>query len=168
MRKTAVPAPRAVAGIVAGILETYAERGVFRGFSRTAGTGGRVAFHMTWHRDRLFELVLDERAGTLKFPALLPSVPARSAMYRELREFVEARFAAELPEHRRVDAARARVVWANRAGDVALTWSVLDGDFAYATRKLIHLVHEIYMVFLADGRYYPYLIEVFDLDPDRM
>jgi len=28
-------------------------------------------------------------------------------------------------------------------------------------------VHEIFLVFLADG-YYEYMIEAFDLDPDRM
>jgi len=40
-----------------------------------------------------------------------------------------------------------------------------DGDVEYA---LIHLVHETYMVFLYDGRYYSYLIDTFDLDPDTV
>jgi hypothetical protein len=35
-------------------------------------------------------------------------------------------------------------------------------------QKLIGLVQEIYMGFLYDGRYYDYMIEVFDLDPDHM
>ena len=34
-----------------------------------------------------------------------------------------------------------------------------------ATRKLIHLVHEIYLVFLQEG-HSDYMVEVFDLDPD--
>ncbi len=34
-------------------------------------------------------------------------------------------------------------------------------------RKLIHPVHEGYMDFLNDGRYYEYMAETFDLDPDK-
>ena len=37
----------------------------------------------------------------------------------------------------------------------------------YGTRKLIHLVHEIFLEFLAEGKYFEYQIEAFDLDPDR-
>ncbi len=36
-----------------------------------------------------------------------------------------------------------------------------------AHRQLIHLVHEIFMTFLLDGRYYEYMVETFDLDPDK-
>ena len=43
-----------------------------------------------------------------------------------------------------------------------------DNDYEYAVRKLIHLVHEIFMVFLMEGNYLDYMIEEFDLDPDRM
>jgi len=55
----------------------------------------------------------------------------------------------------------------NRGGTVALTVKALDGDVEYATRGLINLVHEIYLVFLMDGRNYDYMIETFDLDPDH-
>jgi hypothetical protein len=34
-------------------------------------------------------------------------------------------------------------------------------------RKLIRLVYEIFLTFLLDGRYYEYLVENFNLDPDR-
>ena len=50
----------------------------------------------------------------------------------------------------------------------SLTITAADGNLKYAIRKLIQLVHEIYMVFLYDGRYYGYMLEVFNLDPDRM
>ena len=123
---------------------------------------------MLWHRDRLFDLILDTKRKTLRFPVVLPEVPASSSMYRELREFVASRCSDRMPEHRRIDVSKARVQCGNRAGNVSLTVTVLDGDFDYAARKLIHLVHEVYMDFLFDGRYYEYMIETFNLDPDRM
>lgn len=89
-------------------------------------------------------------------------------MDRELRQFVRDRQAAERPEHRRIDPAKAAVRCSKRAGNIGLTVTALDGDLPYAVRKLIGLVQEIYMVFLYDGRYYDYLVEVFDLDPDHL
>jgi hypothetical protein len=43
----------------------------------------------------------------------------------------------------------------------------MDADFDYATRKMIHTVHEIFMVFLVDGSYFEYMVEQLGLDPDR-
>jgi hypothetical protein len=154
--------------LVAGILENYATRGLFRGFSQGPATKGRATFKMLWHRDRLFELILDVPRKTLRFPALLPEVPADSPMYAEFREFVESRQSADLPEHRRIDKEKATVRCGNKGGNVSVTLAVNDGDFEYGTRKLIALAHETYMVFLFDGRYYDYLVETFNLDPDKM
>ena len=75
--------------LVGGILENYAARALFRGFSHGPARGGRAIFRMLWHRDRLFELILDVPRKTLRFPVVLPEVPADSSMYREFREFVE-------------------------------------------------------------------------------
>lgn len=153
---------------MARILENYASRAVFRGFSRGPVRDGRAGFRMLWHRDRVFDLVLDVPRKTLRFPLVLPEVPADSPMYRGFQEFIAARFSESLPEHRRIDAKKARIRCGNRAGNVSLTLTALDGDFEYGIRKLILLVHEVYMDFLFDGRYYEYMIEKFDLDPDRM
>lgn len=125
-------------------------------------------FKILWHRDRFFDLVLDTREKTLRFPVVLPEVPAKSSMYGEFKEFLESRAAASLPEHRRIDKKKASVRASNRGGNVALTLTVRNGDYEYATRKLIHLVHEIYLVFLYEARNYDYLIKTFDLDPDHM
>jgi len=153
--------------IVTAILEGYAEKAVFRGFSAHPERGGKARYRMVWHYDRPFELALDVPGKTLHFPAVLPGVPARSPMYRDLRAFLKARQSAETPEHRRVDPARARLVVSNQRGAVSLALTVKDGDFDYATRKMIHIVHEIFMVFLVDGPYYEYMVEQLGLDPDR-
>jgi hypothetical protein len=154
--------------IVAAVLEEYAKRGIFRGFSQGSPRKGKAVFKMLWHRGRNFELILDTGRKTLRFPVVLPEVPAESSMYEEFQQFVDAHFADDLPGHRRIDKSKVSIRCANRKGDVSLTLTVLDGDYAYATRKLVNLVHEVFLVFLFDGRYYDYMVETFDLDPDRM
>ncbi len=153
---------------VAGVLENYAQRGIFRGFSQGPVSGGKTVFKMTWHRDRQFELILDVPKKTMRFPLVLPDVPAGSDMYRDFKAFVASRFSEELPEHRRIDIRKVDIKPASRSGSVSLSLVVIDGDFEYAARRLIHLVHEIFLVFLYDGKYYDYMVEAFDLDPDRM
>lgn len=153
---------------MAGILETYASRGVFRGFSRGPAREDRARFNILWHRDQLFELVLDLRRKTMRFPMVLPQVPPKSAMYREFQKFVASRQSEELPEHRRIETSKAQVRCANRGGNVSVTLTAVDGDYDYGARKLIQLVHEVYLDFLNEGPYYDYLVETFDLDPDHM
>jgi hypothetical protein len=150
--------------IVGGVLETYAARGVFKGFSKT----GEDAWRMLWHRDRFFDLILNEEAGTLTFPEVLPGVPARSEMMKAYRAFVAAFAAESQPEHKRIDLSKTKLKCLAKGGSAGLEAKVVDGDWDYAVRKLIHVVHETYLVFLYDGAYYEYLIETFDLDPDHM
>lgn len=153
---------------VAAILEDYAKRGVFRGFSRAPSRSGKAVFKMVWHRGRDFELIFDSTRKTLRFPVVLPEVAPASSMYADFQEFVKARFSADLPDHRRIDERKAVIRSANRKGNVSLSLTVLDTDFEYGVRKLVNLVHEVFLDFLLDGRYYDYLVETFDLDPDHL
>lgn len=153
--------------VVSSVLEGYAEKAVFRGFSAHPKRSGKAEYTMVWHYDQQFELLLDAPAKTLQFPAVLSGVPVRSAMYRELRAFLKSRTTDEMPEHRRVNPAKARLTSANTRGTISLTLTIKDGDFEYATRKLIQIVHEIFLVFLVDGPYFEYLVEHLGLDPDR-
>lgn len=156
------------ADAVRKLLEGYAARGVFRGFSAGAVRGGKATFKVVWHRSRVFDLVFDCEAATLRCPQVLANIPADSPMYRELKEFIKSRHADDLPEHRRTDRRKAQVQPYNRQGSVSLVLRIKDGDCEYGARKLIHLIHEIFVTFLADGNYLEYLVEVFDLDPDHM
>jgi hypothetical protein len=153
--------------LVAETLEGYAKRGVFKGFSRGPVSRGKATFRIAWHRDRVFELIFDPKTSAMRFPAVLPNVPADSTMYRELKKFIQSRHSTDLPEHRRIDSDRAQVRSFNRADNVSLVLQVNPGDCEYGTRKLIHLVHEIFLTFLVDG-YQDYMVETFDLDADRM
>jgi hypothetical protein len=153
--------------IVTSVLEGYAEKALFRGFSAHPGRAGKATYEMVWHYDRPFELLLDAPKKTLRFPALLPGLPARSAMYRALQAFLKERKSPDVPEHRRVNPAKARIALANQKGAVSLTLTVKDADFEYAARKIIQVVHEIFLIFLVDGAYYDYMVEHLGLDPDR-
>lgn len=151
---------------VGGILQNYANRGLFRGFSPGAMSSSRAVFKMVWHLEQRFELIVDLGRNTLRVPVVLPAAPLE--IYREFKRFVESRQSAGLPEHRRIDPAKAAVRCSSRGGNVSLTVTVGDGGYEYAARKLIHLIHETYLDFLLDAKCYDYRIETFNLDPDKM
>ena len=155
------------AELVTAILENYAAKGVFRGFSVGPASRRKAFFKLVWHHDRQFELILDVPKRTLRFPLVLPQVPADSTMYREFKVFLASRQAEDLPTHRRVDSAKARLHCTNRGGNISVSITAVDGDFEYAARKLIHTVHEVFLVFLQDGPYYEYLVEQLGLEEDK-
>ncbi len=165
--KRAATVREPVVPLVTEILEGYAAKAVFRGFSAHPGAKGQASYRMVWHHDRPFEMLLDVARKTLQFPEVLPGVPARSPMYRELKDFLKLRQSPEMLEHRRVNPAKARLALGNKRGVVSVTVTVKDGDFDYATRKIIHIVHEIFLIFLVDGPYFEYMVEHLGLDEDR-
>jgi hypothetical protein len=153
---------------VAERLEHYARRGVFRGFSQLPDAPqGKAVFKLLWHHNRIFEFIFDARNNTMHLPAVLPQVPVDSDLYGAFERFVKSRHANSLPEHRRIDRRRAQVRSANEDGEVSLTLRIKNCDDEYGTSKLIHLVNEIFLTFLPD-QHYEYLVEAFDLDPDRI
>ncbi len=148
-------------------MEGYARRGVFRGFSAGPPRSGKSTFRMVWYKNRPFELAVDTAKGEFRFVNLLPELPAASPVYRDLKAFVKARQASDLPEHRRIDPDRADVRLQNRQGNVSLILSS-PGDLEYGARKVIHLVQEIFLSFLAEGLNLEYAVGTFELDPDTM
>ena len=154
--------------VVGKVLEDYAKRGVFRGFSTGAARGGKATFKVVWHQNREYELIFDLEQGVIRLPQVLANVPADSAMYRELKHFIRSRHADDLPEHRRIDSHKAQVKSYNRKGSVSLVLEVKNGDREYGVRKFVQLVHEIFVTFLVDGNYFDYVVTTFELDPDHM
>jgi hypothetical protein len=151
---------------VTGVLREYSEKALFRGFAAGRALNGKARFSFVWHYGRTFELVLDAHKKTLQIERLLPGVDA--AMYKELKAFLAARQTNEYPPHRRIDPARGSLRTSRRPGNVAISVLVKQPeDYGYATRKLIHLVHEVFLGFLVDGPYHEYMVEHLGLDPDR-
>jgi hypothetical protein len=152
--------PTDAISVVTRILEGYATNGVFRGFSVITQTRPTAKYRIVWHYDRALELVLSVSKRTLQLRDVLPNIPSRAPMYRDLKKFVQALQSATRPDHRRIDRRRARLLCTNRRGNVVLTMTVLENEFEYATRKLIHATNEIFMMFLRDGPYSEYIHEV--------
>ena len=146
------------------LMEEYARRGVFRGFSLQLVSDASLAFRMTWHRDLVFDLIVDAAKKTISLPRVLPRVP--QGLYADFKRFVAAHHDAGLPEHRRTDPAKSRIRCANHRGCVALTVAVKDGDYEYGLQRLIHLVHETFLIFLLNGLYRDYRVEHLGDDPD--
>jgi len=152
---------------VGDILEEYAARGVFRGFSRREIGKQRGQFRVQWHRRQLFDFTYDGAKKSLRIACVLPQVPAKSSMYKEFKAWLKTRQDDSLPDHRRCDSKKATLKSYNRGGNIALTLQMLDDDVEYGVRKLVGLVNEIYLEFLSSGLYFDWLIETFDLDPDN-
>ncbi|MCI0487573.1 MAG: hypothetical protein L0229_13355 [Blastocatellia bacterium] len=138
-------------------LQTYADRGVFRGFSEVRS--GR--FNFVWLLRHQMELNVDPAKHVLRFKQLLPGVPANSTMYAELKNFISQRHDRKLPDHRRIDRRRAEVSCYNRGGFVSLSLKVKNNQYAYGVNRIVNLVHELFL-HLRDA-YPDYLMENFDV-----
>jgi hypothetical protein len=156
------------AEIVEQVLRGYVDRGVFRSLGAAVTRGGQTAFTLVWHHGRSFRVVVDPTARTVSFPAVLPAIPARSPMLGELRHFTGQFTSSVLPPHRRVDPEKGRLRLTPRPTGVSLSLTVLGGEWEYCTRRLVHIAHEIYMVFLPDGPYQEYRVQKLGLDPDAV
>jgi hypothetical protein len=158
----------APARVVTETLKGYAERGVFRGLSNPQRRGKTTAFTMLWHHGRRFRFVADEAAAIVSFPELLPGVPARSPMLKELKSFLHQFETPQVPDHRRIDPKKARLKVAARAGSVSVALTIRNAEWEYGTRRLVHLAQEVFMVFLHDGPYSDYRVAQLGLDPESV
>jgi hypothetical protein len=153
---------------VGDVLRDYAGRRVFRSISEGERRAGKTTFSMVWHHGRTFRFVLDCTARKVSFPGLLPGVPPRSSMARELKAFLGQFQTDQVPPHRRIDSRKAALRILVRGNNVSVALIVKNNEFEYSTRRLVHLAQEVYMVFLPDGPYSDYRIETLGLDPDNV
>jgi hypothetical protein len=134
--------------IVSEQLKAYAQRGVFRSFSQTQGQGSHAEFRFYWLWDLPLCLRFDGKRKTLSFKNLLPGVAPRSELHARLKDFIHARYADYLPEHRRLDRKRVLVRCSNRQGRLSVTFLIVKQDYDYAVKKALNLVSEMFVGFL--------------------
>jgi len=127
------------------VLRRYAERGLFREFDDRTGSGGRYEARFHWLLPDMMRVLVDPARRRLSCPDLLPGIAAKSPLRKALARFLAGRHHRDLPEHRRIDPLRSLIVCPVRAGRATLALDVHDGDWAYATGKLVNLVHEVYV-----------------------
>jgi hypothetical protein len=125
---------------------------------------GVTAFKLVWFRERVFDLIVDTGKKAVTFPAVLPHVPAD--IYADFKAFVRSHHDAGLPDHRRVEKTKARLRCAKNRQGATVGLTVRDGDYDYALRKLIHLIHETFVIFLLDGMYRDYVVKQLGGDPE--
>jgi hypothetical protein len=154
------------ADLVAAILEGYASRGVFAGFRQNKRQARKADFTVRWHYRRVFSILLDEAKVSLTLTGLLPQVSAAPNLRRELAAYLRHCAAPERPAHRRIDPAKARVICYVRNDSLSLRVAVQDGDYEYATRRLVHLVNELFLDFLHDAMYVEYMVAHLGMNPE--
>ena len=133
-------------------LTGYADRGVFRGIDAGEASSEMVQFTFTWHGARPLRCMLAPPTLTLR--DFLPAMAAGSDIYKDLRDQVKHYGDPALPEHRGVDPNRALVKVSSRNQRLSLILESRDGDYVYASRKLIFVAHELWLRLQSDWVHY--------------
>ena len=134
---------------------------MFRGFRATPAARGRVDYEFHWLTRRLTRASFDRR-GVLTFPILLPQ--ASPAIVAAMRALVAARSTRGVPDHKRIDARRARLACAISKGDISVAMEIRGRNHHYAVSKILNLVNEM---FVALHEAYPdYLVEHFGISQE--
>jgi hypothetical protein len=130
---------------VGAVLQDYTNRGVFQHYRIEPRKNG-IDFHFGWLYGQPFTLGCEPKQRRLSLVDLLPNVEANSMMHREIKAWLKHRAAADVPEHRRVDPARARTALRLRGGTLSLALEAgSESDYEYCTRKIINLTHEFFL-----------------------
>lgn len=127
---------------VTATLQSYADRGVFRGF-RATPSNGRIEYAFVWLTRKPMSAVFDSRTRTLKFPSLLPAIDKAAAA--DLKAVIAARGHRDQPAHKRIDARRARLSGALRRGDFGITIEIRGSNHAYAVKHALSVINELFV-----------------------
>ncbi len=100
--------------------------------------------------------------GMLTFPALLPQAPP--AIVAEMKSMVAARSTRTVPEHKRLDARRARLACRVHKGDFSLSVDIRGGNQEYAVSKTLNLVNEMFVAL--HERHPEYLVQHFGISQE--
>ena len=103
-----------------------------------------------------------DRRGMLSFPRLLPQLPPEIAA--GLRSMVAARSTRAVPDHKRMDARRARLAGAVRTGDFTLSVAIRGTNQDYAVSRTLNLVNDMFVA-LHEG-YPEYLVQHFGISQE--
>ena len=103
-----------------------------------------------------------DRRGVLTFPALLPQAPP--AIIAELRSMVADRSTRGVPDHKRMDARRARLACTARQGDFSLSVDIRGKNQEYAVSKTLNLVNDMFVAL--HERHPEYLVQHFGISQE--
>ncbi len=145
------------------MLQSYADRGVFRGFNATP-IRGRCEYTFRWLARRTFSLSYDATRRVLSFRSLFPNVDPRSSIASDLRAIVGDRSTRRVPAHKRLDSRKVQAGCGVRSRSFTLTFRVARHHEAYAVRHLLNLVNDLFL--MLQESYPEYLVAEFGLSPE--
>lgn len=154
----------ALAKVVDDTLQSYAARGVFRGFSVTDQPRGARRYQFLWLTRRPMTVRFAPRHRMLTFDALFPAARSVPGVAQALKREIGARTSARLVPHKRIDARRARLTSPIRAGEVSLRVDIRGRNGEYAVRAALNLVNELFL--LLHECYPEYLVAQFGVSPE--
>jgi hypothetical protein len=140
---TRTAAPNLQLEIISRQLESYAQRGVFRSYSRNANT-----FRFYWLWNLPFHLTYDIKQKAVEFIKLFPNMVPGSDLERELKAFIKLAASLDRPAHRRLDPRRLSVRYTSRRNAGGLKFVIAGNHYEYAVKQVLNLVSEIFVGFL--------------------
>lgn len=151
------------------LLDDYVARGVFQAQPDRARLDEAMAWTLRWFAGHPMRLSVGRRdaVSSITIEPLLPYLPARDPVYRELRSWLNARKSEDLPAHRRI-APDIEVRLRNGKGSVSLLLISPALSLQELTDRAVQLVNAVYKDFLYLPGRMTWVSEAFQLDPDRM
>ncbi len=175
-REAAAPPRRETAReAVTRTLQSYADRGVFRGFHvdaprqtprRAAGSDRdrHTSYRFSWLMRPPMRVTFDEPRNVIAFKRLFPALTLRDDIGRALAARVRERQERGMPAHLRIDGRRARVTLTGRRGALTLAVHVRGAQHEYAVRSALNLVNALFL--LLQETFPDYLIEHFGMSAE--
>lgn len=137
-------------------LQSYVHRGVFKSFNAHSDARN---FDFVWLNRKRMHLQWNANRNAIVFKDVLADIPARSRHYRELRAYLKGRMSPELPAHRRLDPELYDLICENRKSVVSVGLKVKSGGEEAAVRRLMGMVHEMFLYH--HDRWPEYMYETF-------
>ena len=153
--------------LVGALIDDYVARGVFRGAALPSNRAALESYGIVWFRGQVMRLDVDARRGRVCLQDVLPPIAPRSRIDRDLRNWLRSRESPDLPAHRSIDPLQFKTELRRAGGRLQLTVTSRSGAADEATHKLLRLVNELYLDFLAAPGRYDWIVATFDLDPDQ-
>lgn len=156
------PSPRAVGQtsslpvVVDATLQTYADRGVFRGFSATDAPRGLRHYRFVWLTRRPMVVTLAPPRRRMTFVRLFPDVARTPGVASALQQALARASRRTTPAHRRLGPRRGTITCRRDGKDLSLSLTIAPGTGVHAVKAalgivndLFQLLHECYPDYLA-------------------
>ncbi|MBK9520752.1 MAG: hypothetical protein IPO13_03855 [Rhodocyclaceae bacterium] len=150
---------------VGAVIDDMVARGVFRAAPVKNDAGVVFAWRIKWFSGH--EMRLAATDDEVKVDDVLPPLAAQSQLYRDLRVWLKAQQSADLPAHRRVDPTRIALKVKNSGGQIRLSLSSHSESSATLAKRMLQLIHALYLDFLNGPGRLEWVTEAFGLDPDN-